>query len=180
MEHTIIFQPSGRRGRVPEGTTILDAARRLGVGIEAVCGEQLVCGKCRVKVMEGNFPKEGITSAMKHLSGLDEKEIKVLKRKDSDEHVRLACCTKILGDVLVFVPEASRTGKQVVSKAAGKIKVRLKPAVRKYYVELPLPTLDDPLGDFERIEQVLYAANPKMKKLSIDYRALQKLPDVVR
>jgi len=179
MEHTIIFQPSGRRGRVPEGTTILDAARRLGVGIEAVCGEQLVCGKCRVKVMEGSFPKENITSSMSHLSGLDEKEIKVLKRKDSDEHIRLACSTRIHGDVLVFVPEASRTGKQVVSKAAGKIKVKIKPAVRKYYVELPLPSLDDPLGDFERLETALAKAY-RLKKLSIDYRALQKLPDVVR
>jgi uncharacterized 2Fe-2S/4Fe-4S cluster protein (DUF4445 family) len=179
MDHTIIFQPSGRRGQVPEGTTILDAARRLGVGIEAVCGEQLVCGKCRVKVMEGSFPKEGITSAMSHLSGLDEKEIKVLKRKDSDEHIRLACSTKILGDVLVFVPDASRTGKQVVSKAAGVIKVKLKPAVKKYYVELRVPALGDPLGDFERIENAL-AKKHKLKKLSIDYRALQKLPDVVR
>ena len=179
MDHTIIFQPSGRRGQVPEGTTILDAARRLGVGIEAVCGEQLVCGKCRVKVMEGNFPKEGINSSMNHLSGLDEKEIKVLKRKDSEEHVRLACSTKILGDVLVFVPEASRTGKQVVSKAAGTIKVKLKPAVKKYYVELPVPALGDPLGDFERIENAL-AKKHKLKKLTIDYRALQKLPDMVR
>ncbi|HSB33119.1 MAG TPA: ASKHA domain-containing protein [Nitrospirota bacterium] len=179
MEHTIIFQPSGRRGRVPEGTTILDAARRLGVGIEAVCGEQLVCGKCRVKVMEGNFPKENITSSMKHLSDLDEKEIKVLKRKDSDEHIRLACSTRILGDVLVFVPEASRTGKQVVSKAAGVIKVKLKPAVMKYYVELPPPALDDPLGDFERLGKVL-AKNHRLKGLTVDYRALQGLPDAVR
>ncbi len=179
MDHTIIFQPSGRRGQVPEGTTILDAARRLGVGIEAVCGEQLVCGKCRVKVMEGNFPKEGITSSMNHLSGLDEKEIKVLKRKDSDEHLRLACSTKILGDVLVFVPEASRTGKQVVSKAAGVIKVTLKPAVKKYYIELPVPALGDPLGDFERVENAL-AKMHGLKRLSIDYRTLQKLPDVVR
>ncbi|HXX57848.1 MAG TPA: ASKHA domain-containing protein [Thermodesulfovibrionales bacterium] len=179
MEHTIIFQPSGRRGRVPEGTTILDAARRLGVGIEAVCGEQLVCGKCRVKVMEGSFPKEGITSSMDHLTELDEKEVKVLKRKDSDEHIRLACSTRIKGDVLVFVPEASRTGKQVVSKAAGKIKVKIKPAVRKYYVELQLPSLDDPLGDFERLETAL-AETYRLKKLSIDYRALQKLPDALR
>jgi uncharacterized 2Fe-2S/4Fe-4S cluster protein (DUF4445 family) len=179
MEHTIIFQPSGRRGRVPEGTTILDASRRLGVGIEAVCGEKLVCGKCRVKVMEGNFPKENITSSMKHLSDLDEKEIKVLKRKDSDEHIRLACSTRILGDVLVFVPEASRTGKQVVSKAAGVIKVKLKPAVMKYYVELPPPALDDPLGDFERLGKVL-AKNHRLKGLTVDYRALQGLPDAVR
>ena len=179
MDYTIIFQPSGRRGQVPEGTTILDAARRLGVGIEAVCGEQLVCGKCRVRVMEGNFPKEGITSSMSHVSGLDEKEIKVLKRKDAEEHVRLACSTKILGDVLVFVPEASRTGKQVVSKAAGIIKVKLKPAVMKYYVELPPPALDDPLGDFERMGKVL-AKNHRLKGLTIDYRALQGLPDAVR
>jgi len=179
MDYTIIFQPSGRRGQVPEGTTILDAARRLGVGIEAVCGEQLVCGKCRVKVMEGTFPKEGITSSMKHLSGLDEKEIKVLKRKESDEHIRLACSTRIQGDVLVFVPEASRTGKQVVSKAAGKINVKLKPAVAKYYVELPLPSLDDPLGDFERLEKAL-ARKYRLRQLTIDYRALQSFPDAVR
>ncbi len=180
MDHTIIFQPSGRRGLVPEGTTILDASRKLGVDIEAVCGELIVCGKCRVKIMEGKFQKEDITSSMKHLSSLDEKETKVLERKDAEEHVRLACCTKIYGDVLVFVPEGSRTGKQVVSKAAGKIKVKLKPAVRKYYLELPVPNLDDPLGDFERVENELYRKNPKMKKLSIDYRALQKLPDIIR
>jgi len=179
MDHTIIFQPSGRRGQVPEGTTILDAARKLGVGIEAVCGEQLVCGKCRVMVMQGNFPKEGITSSMSHVSGLDEKEIKVLKRKDAEEHVRLACSTKILGDVIVFVPEASRTGKQVVSKAAGVIKVKLKPAVKKYYVELPVPALGDPLGDFERVENGLRKKH-RLKGLAIDYLTLQSLPDVVR
>lgn len=179
MDHTIIFQPSGRRGLVPEGTTVLEAARRLGVGIEAVCGEQLVCGKCRVKVMEGTFPKEGITSAMNHLTELDEKEIKVLKRKDSEEHIRLACSTRIQGDILVFVPEASRTGEQIVSKAAGVIKTKIKPAVKKYYVELPLPSLDDPLGDFERLEGALNKGFG-LKKLSIDYKVLQTLPDIIR
>ncbi|MEK6672020.1 MAG: ASKHA domain-containing protein, partial [Nitrospirota bacterium] len=179
MDHTIIFQPSGRRGLIPEGITVLEAARRLGVGIEAVCGEQLVCGKCRVKVMEGKFPKEGITSAMDHLTELDEKEVKVLKRKDSEEHIRLACSTRIQGDILVFVPEASRTGEQIVSKAAGVIKTKIKPAVKKYYAELPLPSLDDPLGDFERLENVL-TKEYGLKKLSIDYRVLQKLPDIIR
>jgi uncharacterized 2Fe-2S/4Fe-4S cluster protein (DUF4445 family) len=179
MNHTIIFQPAGRRGQVPEGTTILDAARQLGVGIEAVCGEHLVCGKCRVKVMEGKFPKEGVTSSSKHLSGLNAKEKKVLKRKDSEEHMRLACSTKIFGDVLVFVPEASRTGKQVVSKAAGAIKVKLKPAVRKHYIELQMPTLDDPLGDFERLTEALEKKHG-IRNPSIDYRTLQMLPDVIR
>ncbi|MGD2079534.1 MAG: ASKHA domain-containing protein [Nitrospirota bacterium] len=179
MEYTIIFQPFGRRTTVPEGTTILDAARRLGVGIEAVCGEHMVCGKCRVKIMEGSYPKEGIVSSMSHLSDYEEKELTVLQKKEADEQVRLACATRVHGDVLVFVPEASRTGKQIVSKAARDIKIKPKPAVRKYYVELPEPSLHDPLGDFERLEEAL-AESHGLKKLSMDYRVFQELPDVIR
>lgn len=179
MEHTIILQPSGRRARVPDETTVLEAARKLGVGIEAVCGENLVCGKCRVKIMEGVFPKEGITSSMAHTSELTEKEIKVLARKETGENIRLACSTRILGDLLVFVPESSRTGQQIVSKAAGKINVEIKPAVRKYYVELPEPSLEEPLGDFERLERALREIYG-LDRLTMDYRVLQKLPDVVR
>ncbi len=179
MDHTIIFQPSGRRARVSEGTTILDAARKLGVGIEAVCGENLVCGKCRVKIMEGEFPKEDITSSLSHLGKVDEKEMKTLKKKEKKENIRLACSTSIMGDVLIFVPEATRTGKQIVSKAAGKIKVKIKPAVKKYYVELPPPSLEDPYGDLERVCDALAKAHG-LKKVSIDYRALQVLPDVLR
>jgi len=178
--HTVIFQPAGRRAGVPEGTAILDAARKLGVGIEAVCGEHMVCGKCRVKIMEGDFPKEGITSSMSHVSEREEKEEKVLsKDKDVDPGTRLACTTKIMGDVIIFVPEASRTGKQIVSKAAGKIKVKVKPAVFKYYVELPPPSLEDPVGDLERLETALEKTHG-LRKLTTDYRVLQALPDALR
>ncbi|RJQ49833.1 MAG: DUF4445 domain-containing protein [Nitrospiraceae bacterium] len=179
MEHTVIFQPSGRRGKVPEGTTILDAARKLGVGIEAVCGEKMVCGKCRVKVMEGKFAKDGITSSMVHLSAHAAKEKKILKADEVKEGIRLACATEVGGDVLLFVPEASRAGEQVVRKAAGKIKVRLNPAVRKYYVELPIPSLEDPLGDFERLKNALQEKHD-LKKLSIDFGVLKVLPDILR
>jgi uncharacterized 2Fe-2S/4Fe-4S cluster protein (DUF4445 family) len=179
MDHTIIFQPSGRRARVPDGTIILDAARKLGVGIEAVCGENMVCGKCRVKIMEGPFPKEDITSSMSHTCNADEKEMKVLKKKEADANIRLACVATVTGDLLVFVPEASRTGQQIVSKAAGTIKVKIKPAVKKYYVELSPPSLEDPYGDLERLEQALEKSH-NLKKLSMDYRVLQALPDVLR
>ena len=179
MEHTIIFQPSGRRASVPEGTTVLDAARKLGVGIEAVCGEHMVCGKCRVKVMEGEFPKEGISSSMANLSTMAEDEKEILEKKGIEDDTRLACSAAVLGDVLIFVPEASRTGKQIVSKAAGKIKVKIKPAVEKLYVELPEPTLEDPYGDLERLCTGLEEIYGR-KKLTIDYRALQALPDVLR
>ena len=58
-EVTVIFQPSGRRGQVPAGITIVEASRLLGVDIEAPCGEYQVCGKCRVKIESGEFEKFG-------------------------------------------------------------------------------------------------------------------------
>ena len=45
----IIFQPSGRRGEVKIGLTIVEASREIGVDIEALCGGKRTCGKCKVK-----------------------------------------------------------------------------------------------------------------------------------
>ncbi|MGB9890011.1 MAG: 2Fe-2S iron-sulfur cluster-binding protein, partial [Anaerolineae bacterium] len=44
----ISFQPLGRRGQVPAGISVLEAARRLGVGLSGVCGGLGACGTCRV------------------------------------------------------------------------------------------------------------------------------------
>ncbi len=67
-EPLVIFTPSGRRGRFPEGTTVLDAGRALGVDIDSVCGGRGLCGRCQVTPGAGTFPKHGITSAPDHLS----------------------------------------------------------------------------------------------------------------
>ena len=58
----VIFTPSGRRGRFAEGTTVLDAARALGVDIDSVCGGRGICGRCQVTQGLGAFPKHGIVS----------------------------------------------------------------------------------------------------------------------
>ena len=58
----VIFTPSGRRGRFAEGTTVLDAARSLGVDIDSVCGGRGLCGRCQVVPSFGSFAKHGITS----------------------------------------------------------------------------------------------------------------------
>ena len=49
----VIFQPTGRRGKVPKGTTIIETSRLLSVGIEALCGGHHVCGKCKVLIESG-------------------------------------------------------------------------------------------------------------------------------
>ena len=70
----ILFMPSGKRGRFPEGTTVLEAARQLGVYVESVCGGRGTCGRCQIEVQEGQFAKHGITSADDHLSPFGAKE----------------------------------------------------------------------------------------------------------
>src|SRR5210317_2276037 len=58
----LVFLPSGKRGRFPRGTPVLDAARHLGVDIDSVCGGRAICGRCQVEVAEGDFAKHGINS----------------------------------------------------------------------------------------------------------------------
>src|SRR5579885_1273172 len=65
----VVFMPSGRRGRFPIGTPLLQAARSLGVDIDSVCGGRGICGRCQVELAEGEFAKLGVTSAADHLSG---------------------------------------------------------------------------------------------------------------
>ena len=56
-EPLVIFTPSGRRGRFPDGTTVLDAARALGVDIDSVCGGRGLCGRCQVPPGAGDVPQ---------------------------------------------------------------------------------------------------------------------------
>lgn len=180
MEHQVIFQPSGRRGRVPHGITLLEAARELGVDIENVCGGAKVCGKCKVKIEEGFFEKFNIDSRMGHLSPLQEEEKDALTEAELSENYRLACCCEVLGDVLVFVPEESRGAKQVVLETGKERHFNLNPAVRKYYVEMEPATLEDHRGDFERLREALHHKYNLPIDLEIDFFVLRNLPNVVR
>ena len=52
-EFTVAFSPSGKRGRFAEGMSVLEAARKLGVDLDSVCGGRGICGRCRVDIVEG-------------------------------------------------------------------------------------------------------------------------------
>ena len=60
-EALVIFTPSGKRGRFPVGTPVLQAARSLGVDLDSVCGGRGICSKCQVTPQFGEFPKHGVT-----------------------------------------------------------------------------------------------------------------------
>ena len=175
----VIFQPSGQRGYINEGKTIKQASQELGVDIEGICGEKATCGKCKVRVEKGFFPKYGVESRIDSLSPINEAEKKLLTPEQQHDDYRLSCQARIQGDVVVFVPEESRLGKQIVRKAAGEIAVELKPSVRKYYVEVTPPTLDDALGCWERLQAELNKSFG-LSGLAIDYQVLRGLQNVMR
>ncbi len=175
----IIFQPSGRRGVVPMGISVIEASRLLGADIEALCGEKKVCGKCKVRIEEGFFEKYGLESKPSHVSPWHEEEVKFINSEDRQAGFRLGCITKVLGDLLIFVPEESRAGKQVVSKAARDIHIEHNPAVTLYYLEVDKPTFEDPTGDYERIGAQL-EKQYGLKDLRIDIQTLRQLPAALR
>ncbi len=163
----VIFQPSGGRGEVLEGKTLLEASRELGVEIESLCGGVKACGKCKVQLVEGI------------LSQFTDEEAKFITEEEKAEGYRLGCAAQIEGDVLVFVPEESRAGKQVVRKEATERTIELNPGIRLYFVELSPPTLRDPDGDLDRLKEGL-SESYHLSSLDIDYYALLKLPGVLR
>ena len=175
----VIFQPSGRRGEVPKGVTLIEASRLLGVDIESLCGEKKVCGKCIVRIEEGHFEKYNVVSSMKNVSEWQEEEDKYINEEAKAKGLRLGCVATVQGDVLVFVPEESRAGKQVVSKKARDIHIDHDPAVKLYYVEVEPPTFEEPTGDFERICREL-EKEYGLKDLKIDIFALRQLPTALR
>ncbi len=177
--HTVIFQPSGSRGSIADGKTIMEAARKLGVDIESVCGGKGDCGKCQVRIEEGYFEKYGVESKMASVSPISEGDRKFLNVRQLRQNYRLACQTQIHGDVVIFVPEESRKGQQVIRKEATARDIELKPAVKKYYVELAPATLQDTLADFERLQAELNKRF-KLGELTIDYTVLLSLQSMVR
>ena len=178
-KYLVIFQPSGRRGRVEKGKNLLEASRELGVDIESVCGGQKTCGKCKVRVQEGRFERHGITSSADHLSPLGEEERNELSEEEIAEGYRFACGANVLGDVLLFVPEESRGGKQVVRKEVTQREIKVNPAVRTYHVKLDKPTLIDPTGDYDRLLKALESQHG-LTGLTAKRPLLAELPAALR
>jgi uncharacterized 2Fe-2S/4Fe-4S cluster protein (DUF4445 family) len=175
----VIFQPSGRRGEVPEGTTLLNAARDLGVEIESICGGQQTCGKCKILVEEGNFQKYGIRSSRDHVSPMEESERSYLERRNVSKDYRLSCAAQVLGPLVIRVPEESQARKQIVRKSATERVIELDPTIRQYYVTVTPSKLGDERGDWELLQAAL-RDQFDLTGLQIDLPVLRSLQDVQR
>lgn len=175
----VVFQPLGRQGDVPVGMTLLEAARRMGVEIESICGGHQTCRKCKVLVENGDFAKHGIRSRADHLTPRGERELSSAERFNFEPNARMSCACQVLGDLVIFVPEESQTRKQVVRKAAGVERpITVDAAMRLYFVELPPAEIKDHRGDWERLRDTLHDVH-ELSVDDVDLTVLRKLQPVL-
>ena len=132
----LLFEPSGRKVRVPPGVFLFDAASWNGVAIDSTCGGHGTCRKCKVQVLEGIAP----------ITNLDTRAFSTDELRDG---WRLACRIEVAMDLRVDIPPLV-TRPKAATVGVGR-KVILRPAVQKRYVELTEPTLSDQATDLERL-----------------------------
>ncbi|MEM8749583.1 MAG: ASKHA domain-containing protein [Pseudomonadota bacterium] len=152
----VLFMPSGKRGRFPIGTPVLEAARDLGVYVESVCGGRGICGRCQVEIQTGKFAKHGIESTAENASDWSPKEARYTeKRGPLKEGRRLSCSTTVQGPLVVDIPSDTVVNRQTIRKAADTRIIERNPAIQMCYVEVEEPDMHKPLGDLDRLKLAL-------------------------
>ena len=151
----VVFTPSGKRGRFPLGTSVLGAARELGVDIDSVCGGRGICGRCMCLVAEGEFAKFGIRSNAAHLSPISEPEERFSRREELQPGFRLTCHATLKDDVVIDVPAGSQIHHQVIRKDYESHDITVNPVIHLHYVQVAKPRLEEPRGDLERLFDAL-------------------------
>ena len=175
----VVFTPSGRRGRFEHGTTVLEAARRLGVDLDSVCGGRGICGRCQIEVSEGEHAKHGIVSSQTHLTPAGELEARYATERGLAASRRLGCTACVTGDLVVDVPPESQLYRQVVRKEADAHPIELDPVVRLYYVQLADAELGESIGDLRRLKAAL-ASDWELEGLEADAQVLTELQPALR
>ena len=175
----VLFMPSGRRGRFPLGTPVLDAARSLGVYIESVCGGRGICGRCQVQVAEGVFAKHGITSSANNLAAFTDTEARYRRLRSLADDRRLSCSAKVQGDLVIDVPSDVAVNAQVVRKRAETRDIPRDLTTRLYYIEVEEPDMHQPLGDADRLVRAL-KKDHHLEGLSLDYPLIPHIQKILR
>ncbi|APV44225.1 putative 2Fe-2 cluster-containing protein [Dehalogenimonas formicexedens] len=168
---TVRFEPQGISAPAHEGDNLLEIARSVGVGIAASCGGDGVCGTCRVSIKKGD---------------VETSPGSILCNEDVANGVRLACQTRILTDLIVYVlPEAqapassghlrSLVTREEVMAASG---WRFAPPVFKLFIALPPPNLRDNSSDLTRLARALESHGIENPSIALAF--LKKLPGAVR
>ena len=164
-----------------EGEKLLDIARRSNVAIDAPCSGNVACGKCKVKLLSGE---------------LDSKQTHHITDEEYQAGWRLACASKVIGDVEIGVPDIASAYKSRMKVADlsspeeiaifEKIKsdiegtgIELVNDMDMAEITMDAPTLDDTMPDNERLTWAIQS-QLGVEKVVLPYFVIRKLPDVLR
>ena len=176
---TVLFLPHNKKISVPDGETLLRAALEAGVHVNASCGGEGVCGKCRVIIEDGTV-KGGITEK--------------LSKEEKDRGYRQACLAKVKSDLVVRIPIESSVDARVLNiQSTPRRTARIRhmnldelkekglfvPPVEKIYLELPEPTVQDNLPDVTRLVSYLKLKHDE-HRIEVDLSVIRKIPAVLR
>jgi uncharacterized 2Fe-2S/4Fe-4S cluster protein (DUF4445 family) len=140
----VVFQPAGRAVRVPEGTPVLEAAAGAGLPLEAPCGGEGTCGKCRVLVRDGAGPPCPADQRFFHPA-------------EVDAGWRLACQSVVRSPMSVEIPADSLLGARhkILAEAQAAPMPAADPPVVKRFLQLPPPERGDDVSDLGRMERAI-------------------------
>jgi len=157
------FIPQNKEIAVESGTNLLKAADQAGLYIEGDCAGKGTCGKCRVKIVEGETGKP-TRAEQKHLS-----------EEELSEGWVLSCQKKVKNDLIVEVPVQKEAHLRKTTLAGGVEKLEGDPAVEKIAVKLDRPAVKDQTADLERLLKHL-----DRDDLTVELRELAGLPGMLR
>jgi len=178
-EYKVLFLPHNKKITVKHGENLIRAAMEAGVHINASCGGEGVCGKCRVIIEDGKV--EG---------GITEK----LSKEDQEKGYFQACSAAVQSDLVVRIPIESEVDVSILNlQTTPRQKARIwemnldelkekglfVPPVEKKYLELPEPTAQDNLPDVTRLVSFLKAKYDE-HRLVVQLPVIRKIPDVLR
>ena len=163
------------------GDNLLELARRANVAIDAPCSGNGSCGKCRVRLIEGELD----TIPSRHISDAE-----------YAEGWRLSCNCKIMSDCVVLVPDiasAYRSRMKTADLSSPKeiaifedAKAELlasgigfSNSFRSVVVTMAEPTLDDTMPDNERLTWAIQEALG-VERVEIPFRVMKKLASALR
>jgi len=176
MPYTVHFMPADIYVQTRTGDNLLQLAVEAGVHINASCGGDGACGKCRVMITSGE------------VSCRDSEK---LTPQEYAQGWRLACRSTVQSDLEVLIPEQPPLHGQAVRKArihahetrhatASTEAVQgFDPPVHVYKLQLTPPTLTDNASDFTRIQRTL-RKDHGIEVEGIELNALKKLPHAAR
>lgn len=184
MDIIIDFEPISRRVTLKSyEKTLFEILTEINIKIKSLCGGLGTCGKCIIRIQEGN----------EYLNALTEAEKKFLTNDQIKNGSRLACQTKIdskyvselihkpTPQIRVYLPENLLIEDfSILTSGIGK-GVDLNPTIEKILISVEKPNLEKPMADYERILKAIFKKNLNLSRsLKIEYNLLKKIPNLLR